>query len=73
MPGSMYVLVVTAKNAVAPNLDSAPLRTTYPFAYADALSQMFTTTGTAPAGAAQPQRTYGPLLRDRKDLSVRRH
>jgi hypothetical protein len=70
MPGSTYVLVVTAKNAVAANLDSAPLRTTYPFANADALSQMFTTAGTAPAAAAQVQRDYGPLMRRRKDLSA---
>lgn len=44
-PGSTYVLVVTAKNAVAQNLDSMPLKITYPSASADALSQMFTTAG----------------------------
>ena len=71
-PGSTFVLVVTAKNAVALNIESAPLRTTYPFAYADGISQMFTTTGTAPAAAAQAQGSYGPLMRSRKDLSVRR-
>lgn len=68
-PGSTYVLVVTAKNAVGVNLDSMPLRTTYPSASADALSQMFTTAGTPTASAVPPQGSYGPLLRNRKNTS----
>lgn len=71
-PGSTFVLVVTAKNAVALNIESAPLRTTYPFWQADAISQMITTAGTAPAAAAHAQGSYGPLMRSRKELSVRR-
>ena len=69
MPGSTYVIVVTATNAVALNLGSSPMRTTYPFAYADTVSQPFMTTGTAPpniVGAAHI--SYGPLVRNRKDL-----
>lgn len=73
IPGSTFVLVVTAKNAVALDLQSAPLRTTYPFAYADAISQMFTTAGTGPAAVAQAQGSYGPLLRARKNTSSTRH
>jgi hypothetical protein len=72
-PGSTYVLAVTAKNAVAANLDSSPLRITYPFAYADAISQMFTTAGVQSAAVAHTQGSYGPLIRSRKDLSARRH
>ena len=71
-PGSMYVLVVTAKNAVALNLDSMPLKITFPSASADALSQMFTTAGTAPGAVSNAASRYGPLIRSRKDLSVRR-
>ena len=73
MPGSSYVIVVTAKNAVALNLDEAPVRTTYPFAYADTVSQPFTTAGTAPADIVGVARiSYGPLVRSRKDVSPRR-
>jgi hypothetical protein len=72
-PGSNYVVTVTAKNAVASNLDAAPLRTTYPFAYTDALSQMFTTSGTSMGIVAETKRSYGPLARNRKDLSPRTH
>lgn len=69
LPSSTYVLVVTAKNAVAANLGSAPMRTTYPFAYADAVSQPFTTAGAAPAEVVGAARIgYGPLMRNRKDV-----
>jgi hypothetical protein len=69
MPGSTYIVVVTAKNAVALDLNSAPLRTTYPFAYADTVSQPIMTAGTAPAeivGVAHIN--YGPLARNKKGL-----
>ena len=69
MPASTYVVVVTAKNAVASDLNSAPLRTTYPFTYADTVSQPFTTAGTGPADVVAAARTsYGPLVRNRKNV-----
>jgi hypothetical protein len=71
MPGSAYVLVVTAKNAVASDLNSAPMRTTYPFAYAETVSQPFMTAGTTPADVTTTSRvSYGPLMPNRKDVSV---
>jgi hypothetical protein len=68
-PGTAYVVSVSASHAVAQAIDSAPLRIAYPFASAEALSQMFTTAGAQVSSETRQRDSYGPLERFRKDLS----